>query len=113
MAYFFMKLLINISNNLLSNINTIGKLFFILLDLFQNIDFIDAINLLANNALKYQIIFINSIIFSINLRSYSFTILTNLQYDNFKFKRILINSSIIIKSIQDIGQLKTLQKIVC
>lgn len=88
---FLKKLLINISKDFLSNVNIINKLFFTLFNIFQNIKFINTINLLAANIIKQQIISINGTIISINLIFYSFTILTNLQYDKSKFKRLLIN----------------------
>lgn len=42
---------------------------------------------------------------------YNFTISTNLQYNNSNFKGLWIDSSIAIRSINQIGYLKTLQKI--
>lgn len=42
---------------------------------------------------------------------YSFTTLTKLQYNNSKFKKLLINLSMAIKFIDNNDQLKALEKI--
>lgn len=107
-AYFFKMLSIDVFKNFSFNIDIIDKLFFILFVIFQNIEFINIINLLANNTFKYQIIFINSTIVFINLILYSFTISTNLQYDKSKLKELLIDSNTMTKSKSNVNQLKTL-----
>lgn len=52
-AYFFKKLLIDISQDLLLNINIINELFLIQHSCFQNTKSTNTIKLLVDNALKY------------------------------------------------------------
>lgn len=87
--YLFKKLLINISKDLLPNIDITNKLFHSLFGAFQNIEFTNIINLFTNNIFKYQIRFIDDTVALINLMLYNFTILTKLQYDKSEFKRLL------------------------
>ena len=54
--------------------------------------------------------FTNTIIFFITLTLYSFIISINIQYDNFEFKRLLIDLITATQSIGGLGQLKTLQR---
>lgn len=110
--YSFKKLLINTSKNYSPNINTTNKLFLTLLDKLQNIESINTINLLPNNAFKYQMISRNSIVVFINLVFYNFIILPNLQYNKSEFKELLIDLNAAIRFISNISQLKTLQKII-
>lgn len=59
LAYFFKTLSINMFKNFLSNIYVTDKLFLILLNAISNIKSINTIDLLANSAFKYQMIFAN------------------------------------------------------
>ena len=111
-AYFLEELSIDIFKNLLPNVDIIDELFFASINAIQNIESTNTINLLANNAFKYQIIFADSIIAFIVPRPYSFTILTKLQYDKLEFKELLIHTGTATRSTGGIGQLKALQKII-
>ena len=106
--YLFKKLLINISKDLLPNIDITNKLFHSLFGAFQNIEFTNIINLLTNNIFKYQIRFIDDTVALINLMLYNFTVLTKLQYDKSEFKRLLTDWGSATWSKIGIGQLKTL-----
>lgn len=88
--------------------NTINELFLTQLDFFQNTKLINTFNLIANNTFKYQIIFIDIPIFFINPISYSFTTSINLQYNESKFKKLLIGLIVAIRSKGHLGQLKAL-----
>lgn len=67
--------------------------------------------MLANNTFKYQIISIATIFPLVNLIHYNFAILINLQYNDFKFKELLIDSDATIRFTSNISKLKVLQKI--
>lgn len=102
-AHLFKELLINAHQDCFSNINTIKKLFLTQFDLLQNIKSTNTINTLANNTFKYQITSVNITILFVNLTAYSYTILINMPYNNFKFKELLINSNTTTQFTDDLG----------
>lgn len=70
------------------------------------------INTLADNAFKYQIILNDETVLPTTfLTSYVFKLSTNSQYNNCKFKGLLINLGVSTQSIDGIGQLKVLQQL--
>lgn len=92
-VYFFKELLIDARQNLFPDLNTTNKLILTQLDHFQIIESANTVNTLANNAFKHQTILANTTILLVNLIPYSFTISTYIQYNNFKLKGLLIDSS--------------------
>ena len=86
----------------------IHELFLTQIGLLQNIESINTINILANNAFKHQITFVDTTLALVNLILYSFIISIKLQYNNFMFKELLIYSDIDIWLIGYLSQLKTL-----
>ncbi len=107
-TYFFKELLIDIPQDLSTDADTTNKLFITKLSLFQNIKSTNTINILTDHTFKYQISSANTTILFLNPTSYSFTISTDMQYNNFEFKGLLIDSGTAIWSISDLGQLKAL-----
>lgn len=90
--------------------DTTNKLFIPKYGFFQNIKSINTINTQADNAFKYQISSVDTIGLFVNSMSYSFTISTNLRYNNYKFKGLLIDLSAATRSTSGIRQLKALQR---
>lgn len=86
--------MIDTSQDFSIDTNITNKLFITQLGSLQNAKLTNTINLLANNTFKHQIIFIDATILFINPISYSFTILTDLRYNNLKFKKLLIDLDI-------------------
>lgn len=68
--------------------------------------------MLANNTFKYQITLSNETILLITvLAPYVFNLSTHLQYNDIKFKGLLIDSGASIQSTRSISQLKVLQQL--
>lgn len=107
-AHFFKKLLIDTSQDVSSNTDTTNKLFLTQLGPLQNTKLTNTINLLSDNVFKHQITSANITVLVVNLMSYSFTTLTNIQYNNSKFKELLIDLRAATWSIGGLGQLKAL-----
>lgn len=62
------------------------------------------INTLAKNTFKYQNTLNDKIVLSITITaSYIFKLLTDFQYNDIKFKRLLINSSVLIWLVDSIS----------
>lgn len=74
----------------------------------QGSESIIAINTLANNAFKYQIILSNKTVSPITCALYVFNLSIDLQYNDTEFKELLMDSNASTRSISGIGQLKTL-----
>lgn len=90
-THFFKKLLMDILQDFSLDICTTNKLFLTQLSLLQKIKSANTINTLANNTFKYQITSVYIIIPLAYPISYSYTTSTNIRYNNFKFKGLLIN----------------------
>ena len=71
---------------------------------------VTAVNALANNAFKYQIILSNKTVSLITPAPYIFNPSTDLQYNDIEFKRLLIDLGASTQLIGGIGQLKVLQQ---
>ena len=69
------------------------------------------VNILANNTFKYPIIETDKRISPTLFNFDIFSLSTNSQYNDTKFKRLVINSEVLIQSIREIGQLKALKQI--
>lgn len=67
------------------------------------------VSLLANKAFKYQIILRDNTTTPIKPEPYSFNTSISSQYDNLKFKRLLIDSGTAIHSTNGIGQFEALE----
>ena len=67
--------------------------------------------MLINKIFEHRIISSNDIIISVSVL-YSFISSTNTRYDEFEFKKLLIDFDATIRSIDKIEQFKTLQKII-
>ena len=61
------------------------------IDLLQNVKSTNTITTVFDNVLKHQITSTNITVPLINITNYIFTILTNIQYNEFEFKRLLID----------------------
>lgn len=77
----------------------------------ENSEFITVINTLANNAFKYQIILSDETISFITPTLYIINWSTHLQYNNTKFKGLLIDLNISTWSKGGIGQRKRLEQL--
>ena len=104
-------MLIDVPQDLSINTDTTNELFLIYLGLFQNIESINTINTLVDNAFKHQITSADNIVPLINLMPYSFTTSSNIRCNNSEFKRLLIDPSTDTRSIDGVSQLKALQRI--
>ena len=112
MIYFFENLSLNALKDLSSiDKNTIIEYFHISIDTFQNIEFISAVHLLVKIAFKHRITLANNTIVT-TFVFYSFTTSIDSRYDEFEFKELLIDFDVVVKSTEDIDQLKALQKII-
>ena len=111
-AYFFKELSIDASKDLLPDVDITDELFLTSIGALQNIESTNTINLLANNAFKHQITSADGTVALTAPVPYSFTTLTDSQYDKSEFTGLLIDSGAATRSTGGIGQLKALQKII-
>lgn len=81
-AHFFTELMIDVYPDLSSNTNTTNELFLTQLNPLQNAKSTNIINLLADNIFKHQITSVDMTVSLINLMPYSFTISTNMRYND-------------------------------
>ena len=110
-AHFFKELLIDAPQDLFSDINITNKLFLTWLGSLQNIELANTVNTLADNVFKHQITSADTTVLLVNPTPYSFTILTNMRYNDSEFKGLLIDSGAATRSTGGLGQLKALQRV--
>lgn len=107
-AHFFKELLIDAPQGLSPDIDTTNKLFLTQFSFFQNMESVNTVNTLADNAFKHQITFADIIVSFINPTFYSFITLTSMRYNNFEFKGLLIDSGAATWSTGGLSQLQAL-----
>lgn len=89
---------------------TDSEQFYITIGQLNNFESLTIVNILVNNAFKYQIKLNDKIILLITLALYDFNLSINSQYNDTEFKGFFINSRALTRSIEGIGQLKILQQ---
>ena len=95
----------------ISTSKSINELYFISsLSQFQTYEFKNAVKILFDKVFKHRIILKNETVV-MSLTSYIFNISVDDCYYIFEFKRLLIDSDAVIRSTEDISQMKTLQRI--
>ena len=109
MNQFFENLTINAfaSNDETFNVQKINEQFIISLSVLDASELSIITETLANDAFRHRLILSNEI-FSIASTSYVFNASIDLRYDFSEFKKLLIDSKIATRSIENMGQLKVL-----
>jgi hypothetical protein len=109
--YFFENLFVDAFLLDDSMIELTNELFLISIDQFEILESKNTTVALVNNSFKHRLIFIDETLVVVTSTLYIFNSSTDSRNDDRKFKKILIDSRAVIKSTNDIDQLKVLQRI--
>lgn len=95
-AHYFGDLSINVYNDYIPELTSVSlytkfEQFYISIDQMQSSKSIIAVNALVDNTFKYQIILNDKTVSSITPVLFVFNLFTNLQYNDNKFKGLIIN----------------------
>ena len=102
-AHFFKELLIDAPQDLFLDIDTTNELFLTRLGPLQKIKSANTINTMADNAFKHQITSADTTVSLVNPTLYRFIISTNMQYNDSKFKALLIDLGAATQSTSGLG----------